>query len=663
MIAALAPAALGLLALAGLPLLVHWLTRRQAQRRSFPALAFLALADAGRQRRRRIRELLVLALRCTALACAAATVAGLLWRGGFAASSRPAVLVLDASCSMRQAPGGTSAWSRARGHASALLERLAPRPVALVLARAGAPRSGEPGPAGSALALLGEAQPGEDDGDPSGAIAAAAAMLATGGDILYITDLARGCLSGVDPAALPPGVALTLVDAGGGAPNLAITQLAAEPGVAIAGRELTLLARVANYGPAPARARVRLRSGQASVLHEVELPPGASQPLALRFTPEAVGTLAISADLVAEPAFNALAEDDRRGGCLAVQEAFTALVAGDCDRDDPQGPVRPLVSALEAAGFRCKAVDAVGAAQELASGRCTLVASAGVRETAALAGAIGQHLAAGGAWLQTIAGDGDAALADAIASQAPPMALAGRVDVSEQERGSTGLRSARLDHPLLAPFAGRPALLQSLKAFRYRLSPNGQAADATPLLSYADGTLVLAERRAGAGRWLLWNGSAAAIDGTWSASEALPLIASRLGTWLVPGSSGDLALPAGGLAESGWAWDAELSGGIGSAPAMAADGRVRLDRSGWYRRKAEILATAVPSLESDLRPIDPDRVGVRASSAAQALGQAGSLPLWPWLLAAALACLAAELALAGGVRRGTTPGSRPGART
>jgi hypothetical protein len=638
----LAPLLAPLLALAALPWLIHWLTRRRAQARSFPALAFLARSEAGRARRHRLREFAVLALRTLALLAAALAAAGLAWRGPLAGEGA-AVIVLDASCSMRQEVAGGTAFARGQALAGALAERLRPRPVAVVVAGDPARVSGAPGSAGPALALLAESAPGWGDGGPAAAVAAAAGLLPGGGEILLVSDLARGCLGGLDATALPAGTGLTLIDAGGGGANLGVTALTCDPANPVAGRPLRVQAHLLNGGAQERSVRLRLRAGSAASVQEIAIAAGGSAIASLDLTPEAAGQLELEAEIAG--AGDALADDDRRCGVLTVAEALDAVVAGDGDRLDAQGPAHPLAAALAAAGLRVRRCDGPSLAAELAAGRPALLATAGLRDGTAAAAAVAAHLAAGGAWWQVVACDGDAALAAAIPGQPAPAPLGAAVDVSEQEAGATTLAQARLDHPLLTAFPGREALLAAVRVCRYRLTPSGAAADAVPLLAYADGTVAWAERRAGAGRWLLWNGSPAAIDGTWARCEALPLIAHRLPAWLAPAGAADCAWPAGTMAAGRW-----LGAGADATAALG-DGRTRLLRPGLVRDGAHLAACAVPALESDLRRIDPQRAGVRALSADQALGGAAPVPAWPWLLLLVALALAGELLLAGAARR------------
>lgn len=638
MIALLLPAAAGLAALAAAPFVIHWLTRRRARPIAFPAAALLQRATAGLARRNRLRERIVLALRAAALLCALLAAAGPML-AGWGSSARPAAIVLDASCSMRQVDGGSTAFARGRAAAARLAGSLAPRPLLAVVAGTVATRSSSaplsaPGPA---QALLADAQPGFGDGDLPGAIALAVRSLDGPGDIFVVGDGARSALSGVDAARLPEGVALHLVDAGGGASNRGVVAIAAEPGLAIAGRPLLLRARVGNYGPAEQRIPVRLTCGTAVRSAELAVPAGGSATLELTITPTDAGWLTASAEI---PGGDALAEDDRRDAALQVLPGLAAVVAGDGARSDPAGALRPLVAGLESAGFAVALADGAGLAGGAGRG-AALIATAGLRDGAA-APALAAHLADGGAWLQVLAGDGDAAVRPGGAEA--PAAVGARIDLAADGHPPVALARARLEHPLFEPFAGREGLLTEITALRLRSTPGGAAAGAEALANWADGNIALAERRIGRGRWLMLNASTAGADGTLARSEAWPLLCGRLAMLCAAPRSEDAAIAPGMPVAAAWLTDPA------GARAESTDGSVRPDRPGLWRGDAgRTVAVAVPAGESDLRRLDGARAA--ATGADEVLARAERRPLWPWLLAAAALLLGLELLVAGALAR------------
>lgn len=123
------PAALWALPAAGLPVLVHLLSRRAARRRTFSDLTLLAAVEARSRPRSRLREALLLAARCLLLAALVLAAAGPAARGSSAAAAGEGldlVILLDASYSMRALDAGVPRFERARAAGLRLLKRLSP---------------------------------------------------------------------------------------------------------------------------------------------------------------------------------------------------------------------------------------------------------------------------------------------------------------------------------------------------------------------------------------------------------------------------------------------------------------------------------------------------------------------------------------------------------
>lgn len=126
------PALLWMLPAAAAPVVFHLFFRVRARRRRFPALLFFLAADPRMGSRRRLREILVLALRCLAILAAVLAFARPVARG--AAGAAPLALVLvDNSASMAaSSPSGDSRLERAKVGAEAILSDAAIRAAAVV---------------------------------------------------------------------------------------------------------------------------------------------------------------------------------------------------------------------------------------------------------------------------------------------------------------------------------------------------------------------------------------------------------------------------------------------------------------------------------------------------------------------------------------------------
>lgn len=122
------PAALWALPLAGLPIVLHLLSRRAARRVQFSDLTLLRAVDARARPKARLREMLLMAARCVLLAALILAAAAPAFRGDAAAGGQglDLVLLLDASYSMQAHDGVRMRFDAAREAGRRLLKRLAP---------------------------------------------------------------------------------------------------------------------------------------------------------------------------------------------------------------------------------------------------------------------------------------------------------------------------------------------------------------------------------------------------------------------------------------------------------------------------------------------------------------------------------------------------------
>jgi hypothetical protein len=645
MFAALVPL-LGVLGiLAGVPVLIHLLTRQRTITRDFPAARLLTRVAVGRSQRHRLRERMTLLLRTLAIIAGVLAAIGLLWRGTLLGDGRPAVIIVDASASMQQRDqSGNTAFAAARSVAGRLAAQLVGRSLTVMVASQ-PPQVVQGSTAGDVVALLAESKPGFGDGDITGVLGQALTALPQGGDIYLISDLARSSLIGVDPATMPAGITLHLVAVPGGGDNVAVVGLQCEPGIALAGRPVLVSARVANYGISAVEVGVTLRVGPQTEVVRITIPAGSIINVPHRVTFDAVGAVAIEAEITVPNSQNALSSDDRRFGRLQVLPELQAVLVTNADRDDPNGVVRPLQAALIAGGLSVRHSDRAGIANDGVN--AAMVVTAGLTAGPLIEERLLAHVTSGGTWVHVITSEADAALT--MPQQEPPIQLGSRVDVSTQERGVMTIGQARLDHSLLAPFQGRESLLTTVAAYRYRLTPQAPAADAIALLAYADGTVAMAERPVGRGRWVILNCAPSAVDSTLGRGEVLPLLFAQMPTSFLPSSSDQVSRDAGKSVSVDGQWE----GPQGQALAVV-DGHIRLEVPGIYRRTGgELIAAAIPSVESDLKQVDPAVLGLRQHAADAALTATATTPLWPWALVFMLMALGIESLIAGGLRRGT----------
>ena len=115
----------GLMA-AGIPIVIHLLTRRRPKRITFPSVEFLREVNVAQLRRFRLRELLLLALRTLAIALLALALSKPALKGavGAGTATSSVVLLIDRSASMAAVEGREALADRARTRARAVLESL-----------------------------------------------------------------------------------------------------------------------------------------------------------------------------------------------------------------------------------------------------------------------------------------------------------------------------------------------------------------------------------------------------------------------------------------------------------------------------------------------------------------------------------------------------------
>lgn len=122
------PWALGLIALAAVPLLLHLVRRETRRRIPFPALRYLQSAERQTARSMRIRDWLLALVRVSLVLLLAAAASRPLVGRGEAGSHPPTdlVLVLDNTGSMARLSGESSLLDAARSAAALTLERMGP---------------------------------------------------------------------------------------------------------------------------------------------------------------------------------------------------------------------------------------------------------------------------------------------------------------------------------------------------------------------------------------------------------------------------------------------------------------------------------------------------------------------------------------------------------
>jgi hypothetical protein len=323
--------AFGILA-AGLPVLIHWLTRPRPVVRKLSTLRFVLQAIQQRRARYRLRDFLILAVRTAAILLLALAVARpLLGRKASTVDeetgSTTRVVVLDVSQSMAARTGGIQAFERARSLAATHLA-FRPEMIAdLVLAGASArPVFDRPSSNFGALRdELGKTGSRSERLHVQNALNTAARLLATGEgrpsrrrELIILSDFQRTQWASADFSGLPRDTVLKLEFTGAAQtpPNLAILRVGSTSR-AEQGRALQVEVEVGNFSNANRRVEVELAFGESSLRMEGFCAAGAKTTFTTEAVPRAVGWQAGRARLVASN--DALPEDDERAFVIDVR--------------------------------------------------------------------------------------------------------------------------------------------------------------------------------------------------------------------------------------------------------------------------------------------------------------------------------------------------------
>ena len=271
---------LGALA-AAVPIVLHLLKREPEQRVRFSAVHLLRRAPVEHSSRRRLRELLLLALRVAALLLLALAFARPFFASTFATSGATTVVALDTSLSM-SAPGQ---FEKARQLAKEAIGKAASGNLVAVVTFADlAQVASRPSfDRATATAAIDGASPGAGGTRFRAGINAAADLLrGRPGTIVVVTDLQATGWDIGDRATVPDSATVEVADVGAPPPNLAVTS------ASISGDRV--VATVRNAGPAPVLARLHLNlhdspdaSTSTRVAAESTIPVGAGQTASATF--------------------------------------------------------------------------------------------------------------------------------------------------------------------------------------------------------------------------------------------------------------------------------------------------------------------------------------------------------------------------------------------
>jgi hypothetical protein len=509
---------LGALA-ATLPVLVHLVRRTRAARLQFPSLMFLRRIEQKTIRKRRLRNLLLLALRCAALLLLALAFARPYFSGASAASAASnlssSVILVDASYSMRYG----DVFSRARQAARNVInEAPSSEQFAVVqFSRAYDVLVPMKPSRDEALAAVAQMQPGLGATDYLQAVQAAISLLKEAGGtkrIHLISDFQdAGWNRNAPPVKLPADIKLNPIDVSDARPsNLAVLDVKAEPVVYQQKYAGKLVARVANFGAeAISNATVDFKLNDLTVERR-QLKLDSNEQGVIEFSGFNVPDGANRASV--EITGDAFTLDDKSYFTIRREDQGKVLVIDTASRGRSEsfflqqslaaGENNQYVLTTKTAGTTSPA--------ELEAYRVVIVNDAGGISDA-LAAAIKAFAERGGgvilaAGRHTDAGEFNRAFAGLAPAQ---------IGEIVQSRSYALMSQLKSDHPIFAPFQ-RGGRLASTRVYGYHRATANDGA--TTIAALDDGNPVIVDGLAGRGKVLL---IATTLDTAWNDLPLTPM--------------------------------------------------------------------------------------------------------------------------------------------
>jgi len=484
----LSPLFLAGIAAASIPIAIHLFYRRTEPVIEFAAMRYLRQAPVEHSRRRRLRELLLLALRVAALCLLAFAFARPYLAQSAAALSAPVTMVLvDTSVSMT-APGQ---FERAKTAAADAI-RNAPAMHAVGLVTFGNAADVITPPSqdrAGALAAVDRLKPGAGATQYRAALARAAEAIGDrSGRFVVVTDLQLSGWDAVDEGSVPDRVSVDVADVGAPASNTAVTALRLE------GTDAVALVR--NYWDRPRRGQVAFSlDGKRFTSVPVDVPPGSS--IEVRVSAEGRSRGVLAATVTDTEGY---AADNTR--YLVLDASHSPAVLAITATGQPVDVFyieRAVLVAEEAGGFRFRAIGGPAfsglAPEALADVGAVLVL--GTRGIDARGrDLLGGYVKSGGGLLVASGPDVDPkVLAEALAGIVPTLL--------EERATATPLRFAPADsrHPVFRLFGGVGTLANVTfdRAAAVRVSGTAEV-----IARYNDGTPALVEDRTTSGRILIF---------------------------------------------------------------------------------------------------------------------------------------------------------------
>jgi len=544
----------------GLPILAHLLNRYQVKRTDWAAMRFLNRSVRVRSRQLRLRDIILLILRCLALVLIVVALARPATRtseglpAALGEQRAGVVIALDASFSMQHNDGTRTRFDNALEKVETITEGIRPGdPVTLVLLgsehRVVARNVAfDPGEFDEMLDSL-QATDGSLDIDslPRRLKGLAADMEAPQKEIYIVTDMQeqdwgpRSAWLRDSFKDLAEHASVFVVPVEGGSENLAITGLELMSGVLRKGTAARYRATVRNCGATVAQ-QVRVRGRVNNITADVEaiptIAPGTSESVSLFLPFRDAGPVRIAAELSEDP----VAADNVRRAVAVIRDRVSVLcVEGSSGGVSTSGGL--IAAALRARG-NSKGQDDIEVqsvawvdfpGQDLA--KFDVVVLADVPDiTVEQAGALDKYVREGNGliWL-----GGDYVKADVwnerSALEGTPLLPA---VIEEQMRTSDAMGIGRpldpsmADHPVCRPLLSLAEDLLSETRFRTLLRVRPSATGTVVLTLAGSDAPVLLEHTLGRGHVFMFTTSAGPAWNNMAVTPVFPMLLQQMVTYL-----------------------------------------------------------------------------------------------------------------------------------
>ncbi len=488
-----------------IPIVLHWLRRDVAPSVPFTAVRLLRGSPISRSRRRRLRDLLLLAARVLALLLLAASFARPYVAGARAAAGATIVAV-DRSFSM-SAPGE---MARARALARAAIQEAQADRIAVVGFDEKADVLAPFGTPADARLAVDRIEAGFNGTRYAAAFGKAAELAAGAGAarvrLVLVSDLQRSGIEG-GAAALPSHIELSVRDAGAPPKNLAVVEVRFDALPPEGGSHETGSDKGGSHGEAEVAAIVRNFGGELATA-EVQLESAGHVRAARRVSIEADGSATI--DFGVQPASAPIsvrvadaegyAADNVRYAVPPARTLPRVLVVGGAAVSE-QGFY--VARALQASGengpdfdvrtISTQALNALDAREIGGQAVIVLLSTHGLdRRAHAL---LAPFVPAGGALFIAAGPDVDANVLSTVLDWSPPL--------QAQDRNAAGaLAATDLRHPIFRPFDAVAANFGQVSFDRiWQIDPGK---DWQTIARFTDGAPALLERSSGRGKVLLF---------------------------------------------------------------------------------------------------------------------------------------------------------------